>query len=54
MRVSDVFCLARIVACFALVAASMPAAAQTTIIKFSLDWKFEGPAAPFLVAVTVE
>ncbi len=24
--------------------------AQTTDIKFTLDWKFEGPAAPFLVA----
>jgi NitT/TauT family transport system substrate-binding protein len=27
-----------------------PATAQTKI-KFSLDWKFEGPAAPFLVAI---
>ena len=27
-----------------------PAAAQTAI-KFSLDFKFEGPAAPFLVAI---
>ena len=27
-----------------------PAAAQTKI-KFSLDFKFEGPAAPFLVAI---
>ena len=27
-----------------------PASAQTTI-KFSLDFKFEGPAAPFLVAI---
>jgi NitT/TauT family transport system substrate-binding protein len=28
-----------------------PAAAQTTSIKFSLDFKFEGPSAPFLVAI---
>jgi NitT/TauT family transport system substrate-binding protein len=27
------------------------AVAQETNIKFSLDWKFEGPAAPFLVAL---
>lgn len=27
------------------------AAAQGTDIKFTLDWKFEGPAAPFLVAI---
>ena len=27
-----------------------PAAAQTAV-KFSLDWKFEGPAAPFVVAL---
>jgi NitT/TauT family transport system substrate-binding protein len=26
------------------------AGAQTSV-KFTLDWKFEGPAAPFLVAV---
>src|SRR5262245_29126127 len=26
------------------------AGAQTSV-KFALDWKFEGPAAPFLVAV---
>jgi NitT/TauT family transport system substrate-binding protein len=37
----------------ALAAAALlgsPAAAQTKI-KFSLDWKFEGPAAPFVVAI---
>jgi NitT/TauT family transport system substrate-binding protein len=30
---------------------SSAALAQNTPIKFSLDWKFEGPAAPFLVAL---
>src|SRR5665647_1790364 len=29
---------------------SKPAFAQTPV-KFSLDWKFEGPAAPFTVAI---
>jgi NitT/TauT family transport system substrate-binding protein len=28
----------------------LPARGQTTIIKFALDWRFEGPQAPFLVA----
>jgi len=37
-----------VVAATALGAAS--AAAQTAV-KFSLDWKFEGPAAPFTVAI---
>jgi NitT/TauT family transport system substrate-binding protein len=27
------------------------AAAQGTDVKFTLDWKFEGPAAPFLLAI---
>jgi NitT/TauT family transport system substrate-binding protein len=36
----------------AVVAAALiaPASAQTPV-KFSLDWKFEGPAAPFTVAI---
>lgn len=29
---------------------SLAASAQTTDIRFALDWKFEGPAAPFFVA----
>jgi NitT/TauT family transport system substrate-binding protein len=32
-------------------ALSSAAPAQKTPIKFSLDWNFEGPAAPFLVAL---
>lgn len=31
--------------------AATAAAAQGTDVKFTLDWKFEGPAAPFLVAI---
>lgn len=37
-------------AAVALVAAALPAAAQTPV-KFTLDWRFEGPSAPFLVAL---
>ncbi len=37
-------------AAFAAVLAGSPVQAETPI-KFSLDWKFEGPAAPFLVAI---
>jgi NitT/TauT family transport system substrate-binding protein len=48
MRVLGVFSLARI--CLAFAWASVPAAAQTPV-KVTLDWKFEGPAAPFLVAI---
>ena len=39
--------LAACATAFALVA--LPAAAQETPIKFQLDWRFEGPAAMFLV-----
>ena len=35
-------------AAFALAAA--PASAQTDV-KFALDWKFEGPSAPYFVAI---
>jgi NitT/TauT family transport system substrate-binding protein len=35
----------------ALTAALLPAHAQETTIKFQLDWRFEGPAALFLVPV---
>jgi NitT/TauT family transport system substrate-binding protein len=33
-----------------LAAAAVPAAAQTEL-KFALDWKFEGPSAPYFVAI---
>lgn len=35
---------------FAAIAASSESHAQTAV-KFSLDWKFEGPSSPFLVAI---
>lgn len=38
-------------AALALAAAFLPAQAQTTPIKFQLDWRFEGPAALFLQPV---
>ena len=43
--------LAGALAATATVLAGSAAFAQTTDIKFTLDWKFEGPAAPFLLAI---
>lgn len=43
--------LATMLAGAAALLATSVAAAQATDIKFTLDWKFEGPAAPFLVAI---
>jgi NitT/TauT family transport system substrate-binding protein len=50
MRVSAILSVARMAAFVVSAVASMPAAAETGI-KFALDWRFEGPAAPFLVAI---
>ena len=41
--------LATVAAGFAL--ATLPVLAQETPVKFQLDWRFEGPAALFLVPV---
>src|SRR5215510_13711800 len=49
MPKTGVFRLCRIGILAATVAAG-PAAAQTPV-KVAFDWKFEGPAAPFLVAI---
>ena len=53
MRIIHVFWPSRMGATLGLLAAALvtgSAGAQTSV-KFTLDWKFEGPAAPFLVAV---
>jgi NitT/TauT family transport system substrate-binding protein len=42
--------LAFLAAVATAVVATGPAAAQTAV-KFTLDWKFEGPAAPFLIGL---
>ena len=42
----------RILLAPALIAASLSAAAQETRIKFTLDWRFEGPSALFLAAAS--
>src|SRR5690242_17897315 len=47
----DLFRLGRIgILAASVFTAADPACAQTAV-KFSLDWKFEGPAAPFTVAI---
>ena len=47
------FSLSRRALAASLLALAMPLAAhgQETPIKFQLDWRFEGPAAPYLVAI---
>ena len=39
-----------VVAWSMLTAFTLPASAQTDL-KFALDWKFEGPSAPYFVAL---
>jgi len=52
MRIIHVFRRSHSAVILGLLAGGLvnPAGAQTSV-KFTLDWKFEGPAAPFLVAV---
>src|SRR5215468_2111762 len=38
-------------ATLALAAMTMAGPSSATDIRFTLDWKFEGPAAPFFVAI---
>jgi NitT/TauT family transport system substrate-binding protein len=47
----DLFRLGRIGLLAAASIFSATAASAQTAVKFSLDWKFEGPAAPFTVAI---
>ena len=50
VRVVEAFRRSALLAAAAMAVACGTATAQTPV-KFSLDWKFEGPAAPFLVAI---
>ena len=43
--------LRRTLAAFAIGSAALPACAQDIPVKFQLDWRYEGPAALFLVPV---
>lgn len=40
-----------VAAAFGLSVAAQSAFAQMTPIRFSLDWNYEGPSAPFLLAL---
>ena len=50
VRVLVGFFFARILVCLTAAVVSGPATAQLAV-KFTLDWKFEGPQAPFLLAI---
>ena len=43
--------LTHLVAAAGLSALMASAASAQTAVKFALDWKFEGPAAPYFVAI---